>query len=257
MFNFFCSKSKNVLKKQFFHHFFRPTFFCISRLFLWHPDCFLSVYKQSCSNSKTDEQTKLFLKNSTFSQKKSLDARIAVVTTREKIFFPTKRFMDQSPKKVWKIIYISKIVFPQKLPRIHRLRVSQLWQKFSLDVNIRTELEKRANFSLLKKIFINCSRGHLLLFCQPWTSFSNIVPKISKIFRKSSSFQDFHSENLLYKCSIGHVENIFDNPAKKISCKNTGFSCQNPKKKTKNQLFNSFFDVFTSVRLVYCFNTPD
>ena len=55
-----------------------------------------------------------FLKNSTFSQKKSLDARIAVVTTREKNLFPTKRFLDQCPKKVWKIIYISKIVFPQK-----------------------------------------------------------------------------------------------------------------------------------------------
>ena len=92
----------------------------------------------------------------------------------------------------------------------------------------------------MKKIFINCSRGHLLLFCQPWKSFSNIVPKTSKIFRKSSSFQDFHSENLLYRCSIGHVKSIFDNPAKKFSCKNTGFSCQNPKK-TKNQLFNSFF----------------
>ena len=44
----------------------------------------------------------------------SLDARIAVVTTREKVFFPTKRFLDQSPKKMWKIIYISKIVFPPK-----------------------------------------------------------------------------------------------------------------------------------------------
>ena len=52
-----------------------------------------------------------------------LDVRIAVVTTWEKIFFPTKRFLDQSPKKVWKIMYISKIVFPQKLPPIHRLRV--------------------------------------------------------------------------------------------------------------------------------------
>ena len=29
----------------------------------------------------------------------SLDARIAVVTTREKNFFPTKRFLDESPKK--------------------------------------------------------------------------------------------------------------------------------------------------------------
>ena len=170
----------------------------------------------------------------------SLDARIAVVTTREKLFFPTKRFLDQSPKKVWKTIYISKIDFPQKLQPIDRLRFWQLWQKFSLEVNFRSQSEKKSEFFSSKKIFKDCSRGHLLLFCQPWKSFSNIVPKTSKIFRKSSSFQDFHSENLLYKCSIGQVESIFDNPAKKFSCKNTGFSCQNPKK-TKNQLFNSFF----------------
>ena len=42
-----------------------------------------------------------------------LNVRIAVVTTWEKIFFPTKRFLDQSPKKVWEIIYFSKIVFPK------------------------------------------------------------------------------------------------------------------------------------------------
>ena len=95
----------------------------------------------------------------------SLDARIAVVTTREKILFPTKRFLGQSPKKMWKILYISKNVFPQKLPRIHRLRVSQLWRKFSLEVNIRSESENVANFSLLEKKVVNCSRGHLLLLC--------------------------------------------------------------------------------------------
>ena len=33
---------------------------------------------------------------------------------------------------------------------------------------------------------------------------------------------------------------FFWQPCQKLSCKNTGFSCQNPKK-TKNQLFNKFF----------------
>ena len=78
----------------------------------------------------------------------SLDARIAVVSTREKFFFPTKRFLGQSPKKVWEIIYFSKIVFPQELPRMHRLRLLQLWRNFPLEVNIRSESEKIANFSL-------------------------------------------------------------------------------------------------------------
>ena len=87
-------------KEKFFHIFFHPTFFCISRLFLRHPDYFLSIDKKNCSNSKTEGQITLFFtKKITFSQIIYLDARIAVVTTREKSFFPTKRLLDQSPKK--------------------------------------------------------------------------------------------------------------------------------------------------------------
>ena len=54
---------------------------------------------------------------------------------------------------------------------------------------------------------------------------------------------------LLFKGSFGHVEISFDNPAKKISGTTTGFSCQRPRK-TKNQYFKTFFDVFTSVQLI-------
>ena len=179
----------------------------------------------------------------------SLDSRIAVVTTREKIFFPTKRFLDQSPKKMWKIIDNSKIVSPQKLPRIHRLRVSQLWQKFSLEVNIRSQSEKRANFSLLKKFFINCSRGRLLLFCQPWKSFSILVPKTSKIFRKSSSFQDFHSENLLCKCSTGHVK-VFLTTLPKTFLQKHRFFLSKSKKDQKpivQQFFLTFLPRYTQI----------
>ena len=181
-----------------------------------------------------------FLKNSTFSQKKSLDARIAVVTTREKNFFPTKRFLDQSPKKVWKIIYISKIDFPQKLPRIHRLRVSQLWQKISLEVNIGSESEKKNEFfSFWKKVFINCSHGHILLFCQPWKVFPSLSRKLQKFFENPRVFKT----SIRKICSVSvplDTSKCFWQPCQNFSCKNLGFSFQNPKK-TKNQLFNSFF----------------
>ena len=123
-----------------------------------------------------------FLKNSTFSQKQSLDAGIAVVTTREKIFFPTKRFMDQSPKKVWKIIYISKNVFPQKLPPIHRLRFSQLWQNFLLEVNIRSQSEKKSEFFSFEKNF------HKLF---PRTSIA-VLPTLEKFFQHCpKNFENF------------------------------------------------------------------
>ena len=85
--------------------------------------------------------------------------------------------------------------------------------------------------------------------------FSAIVPKISKIIQKSSSFQDFDSEMLICMCSTGQVES-FLTTLPKISCKNTGFSCRNPKK-TKNKLFNKVFWHFSPVHLDYCFNTPD
>ena len=185
-----------------------------------------------------------------------LDVRIAVVTTWEKIFFPTKRFLDQSPKKVWKIMYISKIVFPQKLPRIHRLRVSPLWRKISLEVNIGSKSEKKSEFfSFGKKVFINCSRGHLLLFCQVWKIFPPLSPKLQKLSENPRVFK-----TSIRKCWSVCVpldkSKVFWQPCQKLPCKNTGFSCQNPKK-TKNKLFNKVFWHFSPVHLDYCFNTPD
>ena len=49
--------------------------------------------------------------------------------------------------------------------------------------------------------------------------FSAIVPKTSKVIQKSLSFQDFLSEMLLCKCSSGHVEKGFENPAKNFPVK--------------------------------------
>ena len=121
---------------------------------------------------------------------------------------------------MWKVIYISKNVFPQKLPRICRLRFLQIWQSFSPEVRKSLRIGKNSEFSSSEKIFsINCSPGHLLLFCQPWKMFSAVVPKISKTIQKSSRFQDLLSAMLLCNWSSGHVESSFDNPAKKIPVK--------------------------------------
>ena len=100
--------------------------------------------------------------------------------------------------------------------------------------------KKSELFSCEKKSFHKLFPRTSIAVLPTLETFFHHCPDNFKIFRKSSSFRDFYSENLLYKCSIGHVENFFDNSAEKFSCKNTGFSCQNPKK-TKNQLFNSFF----------------
>ena len=61
---------------------------------------------------------------------------------------------------------------------------------------------------------------------------------------------------LLFKGSFVHVESSFDNPAKKLSGKTTGFSGQSPRK-TKNQFFMSIFWRFSLCTLDYCFDTPE
>ena len=86
----------------------------------------------------------------------------------------------------------------------------------------------------------------------PWTSstvlqtlknFSAIDPKTSKIDRKSWSFQDFLSEILLWKCSSGHVESSFDNPAKNI-CVKIQVHFVKFKKRWKTNCSRVVFDVF-------------
>ena len=57
---------KRFKKKYFSTFFFIQIFFCISRLFLWHPDYLLSIDKKNCSNSKTEGQITLFFKKILF-----------------------------------------------------------------------------------------------------------------------------------------------------------------------------------------------
>ena len=107
-----------------------------------------------------------------------------------------------------------------------------------------------------KKVFIKSSRGHLLVFCQPWKKISAIVPKTSKIIRKCSNFQDFLSEMLLCKCSSAHEESSFGNPAKILPVKIHLFLVE-VQKRWKTIFSREFFWRFSLCTLDYCFDTPD
>ena len=107
-----------------------------------------------------------------------------------------------------------------------------------------------------KKVFIKCSRGHLLVFCQTWKKISATVPKTSKIIRKCSNFQDFLSEMLLCKCSSAHVESSSGNPAKIFPVKIQLFLVE-VQKRRKFIFSREFFWRFSLCTLDYCFDTPD
>ena len=86
--------------------------------------------------------------------------------------------------------------------------------------------------------------------------FSAIVPKISKIIRKSPSFQDFVSEMLLRKCFSGHIKSSFDNPTKNFPVKIQVFLVK-VQKRRKTNCSRVFFRSFYYVHLDYRFDTPD
>ena len=86
--------------------------------------------------------------------------------------------------------------------------------------------------------------------------FSAIVPKTSKIIRKSPSFHDFLSEMLLRKCFSGHVKSSFDNPAKNFPVKIQVFLVKLQKRR-KTNCSRVFFRSLYSLHLDYCFDTPD
>ena len=112
-----------------------------------------SVKRQKKLFKLQNRWTSIFFYKNTFPQKMPLDARITVVTTREKIF-RLRVFWIKVQRRVKDYKKISRNVFPQKLPRIPRLRVSQIWRNFSQEKGkFRSESEKIANFPLLKNFF--------------------------------------------------------------------------------------------------------
>ena len=111
--NFSARNPKMIKKKTIFPQFFPPTFFCISRLFLWHPDYFFVSRQEKLLKHQNRWTNKTFIKKITFSQKTPLDARIAVVTTREKIFFRLSVFWIRDRKKCEKLYIFQKLFFPK------------------------------------------------------------------------------------------------------------------------------------------------
>ena len=91
-----------------------------------------------------------------------------------------------------------------------------------------------------------------MLFCQTWKIFSAIVPKTSKIIQKSSSFHDFLSEMLLYKCFFGHVKCSFDNLAKNLPVKRQVFLVKVQKRRKTNCSRVFFLNFFLcTLRLLF------
>ena len=86
--------------------------------------------------------------------------------------------------------------------------------------------------------------------------FSAIVLKISIIIRKSPSFHDLVSAMLLRKCFSGHLKSSFGNPTKNFPVKIQIFLVK-VQKRRKTNCSRVFFRSFYSVRLAYCFDTPD
>ena len=75
-----------------------------------------------------------------------LEARIAVVTTR-KMISQIRVFWKKFQGSVKEYIYIFQKKIPQKLPRIGRLRVPQIYRIFSLKLKNLSETEKNEVFS--------------------------------------------------------------------------------------------------------------
>ena len=164
--------------------------------------------------------------------------------------------MGSKSTELSKIIWISENDFPQKLPRIRRLRTSQLWQNFSLEVNNRSLSEKNSEFFSFEKNFYKVFPRTFIAASPILKKFSALVPKTSKISRNSQSFQDFLSKVLLRECFCGHVKSSFDNPAKNFPVKIEVFLVKVQKRRKTNCSRVSFRSLY-SLHLDYYFNTPD
>ena len=179
----------------------------------------------------------------------TLDARIAVVTTRERI--SEEGSFGSKSEEVWKNKHFKECLSP-KTSRIRGLRVLQIWRTLSLEVRKWLRIGKIAKFSLLKSFFPKLFPGQPLLFCQPWKTFSAVVPETSKFIQNSSRFKDFPSERLLCKCSSGHVKSSFDNIAKIFPAKKQVFLVKVRKKRKTICSKVSFLTFFLcSLRLLF------
>ena len=99
-----------ILKNKFFTNFILQFFYVLVGCFFDTLTFFCQKTNNFAQIPKRMNKYNFFKKKITFPQKMPLDARIAVVTTREKKL-PIKRFLGQNPKKCERLENFQKMFF--------------------------------------------------------------------------------------------------------------------------------------------------
>ena len=141
---------------------------------------------------------KIFLKKKiTFPQKMPPDARIAVETNWEKIYRPSV-FWIKLHRSVEEYINF-KYNFPENLPRIPRLRVSQIWRKFSLEGKKLLRIGKNSEcLSFEKKFSYIVPADIYWCFANP----DKIFPPLSQKLQKLSENPEVFKTSFRKCCSL-------------------------------------------------------
>ena len=131
-----------------------------------------------------------FLKKKiTFPQKMPPDARIAVETNWVKNYRPSA-FWIKLQRSVEEYKKFQIYFFPQKLPRIPRLRVSQIWRKFSLEGKKLLRIGKNSEcLSLEKKISYIVPADIYCCFANPDKTFPPLSRKLQKLSENPEVFK--------------------------------------------------------------------
>ena len=132
---------------------------------------------------------KIFLKKKiTFPQKMPPDARIAVETNWEKNYRPSV-FWIKLHRSVEEYINF-KYNFPENLPRIPRLRVSQIWRKFSQEGKKLLRIRKNSECLYFEKHFSYIVPADIYCcFANPDKTFPPLSRKLQKLSENPEVFK--------------------------------------------------------------------
>ena len=136
-------------------------------------------------------------KKFTFPRKMPLDARIAVETNWEKIYRPSV-FWIKLQRSQEEYIYF-KCNFPQNLPRIPRLRVSQIWRKFSLEGEKLLRIRKNSECLSFEKHFSYIVPADI--FCC-FANRDKTFPPLSRKLQKLSENPEVFKTSFRKCCSL-------------------------------------------------------
>ena len=118
----------------------------------------------------------------------SLDARIAVVTTREKTF-RLSVFWIKVQRSVKDYIILKKCFSPNTSTHSQNAGFANLAKVFTTSRKNAQNRKKSEFFSFQKSFSIFCSLGYLLLFCQPWKNFPPLSRKLQKLSERPEVFK--------------------------------------------------------------------